>query len=82
MLSANGIQNPSNRIKIIWGLLLTTISLVLLYSGGLQALQNMMIIAALPFSVIMILMTVSLLKEVHHEKAEYESKWKKKKGSI
>lgn len=82
MLSANGIQNPSNRIKIIWGLLLTTISLVLLYSGGLDALQNMMIIAALPFSVIMILMTVSLLKEVHHEKAEYESKWKKKKGSI
>lgn len=82
MLSANGIQNPSNRIKVIWGLLLTTISLVLLYSGGLQALQNMMIIAALPFSIIMILMTVSLLKEVHHEKAEYESKWKKKKGSI
>ncbi|MEK5379979.1 glycine betaine uptake BCCT transporter [Niallia sp. FSL W8-0635] len=82
MLSANGIQNPSNRIKVIWGLLLTTISLVLLYSGGLQALQNMMIIAALPFSIIMILMTVSLLKEVHREKAEYESKWKKKKGSI
>jgi glycine betaine transporter len=82
MLSANGIQNPSNRIKVIWGLLLTTISLVLLYSGGLDALQNMMIIAALPFSVIMILMTVSLLKEVHHEKAEYELKWKKKKGSI
>ncbi|MER2057272.1 MAG: BCCT family transporter [Niallia sp.] len=82
MLSANGTQNPSNRIKVIWGLLLTTISLVLLYSGGLQALQNMMIIAAFPFSIIMILMTVSLLKEVHHEKAEYESKWKKKKGSI
>ncbi|MGV3240857.1 BCCT family transporter, partial [Streptococcus hyovaginalis] len=55
---------------------------VLLYSGGLDGLQNMMLIAALPFSVIMILMTVSLLKEVHREKAEYESKWKKKKGSM
>jgi len=81
MLSANGVQNPSNRIKVIWGVLLTTISLVLLYSGGLDGLQNMMIIAALPFSLIMILMTVSLLKEVHQEKAEYESKWKKKKSS-
>ncbi|CAI9386920.1 MULTISPECIES: glycine betaine uptake BCCT transporter [Bacillaceae] len=81
MLSANGVQNPSNRIKVIWGVLLTTISLVLLYSGGLDGLQNMMIIAALPFSLIMILMTVSLLKEVHQEKAEYESKWKKKKIS-
>lgn len=74
MLSANGIQNPSNRIKVIWGILLTTMALVLLSSGGLQALQNTMIIAALPFSVIMILMTASLLKELHKEKEKGEKK--------
>lgn len=68
MLSLEGAQNPSNRIKVIWGIILTTISLVLLYSGGLQALQNTMMIAALPFSLIMILMTASLLKELHKEK--------------
>ena len=68
ILSLNGTQNPSNKIKVIWGILLTTIALVLLYSGGLQALQNTMIIAALPFSIIMILMTVSLIKELHKEK--------------
>ncbi|OAS86014.1 hypothetical protein A6K24_23000 [Metabacillus litoralis] len=47
--------------------LLSTIAIVLLYSGGLQALQNMMIIAALPFSIIIALMTFSLLKALREE---------------
>ncbi|WP_071396122.1 glycine betaine uptake BCCT transporter [Bacillus tuaregi] len=70
MMSSNGSQTPSNRIKIIWGLLLPATALVLLYSGGLLALQNTMIIAALPFSVIMILMTISLLKSLNNEVKE------------
>ena len=45
----------------------TSIALVLLYSGGLMALQNAMIVAALPFSVIMILMTISLFKSLNKE---------------
>jgi len=67
MMSSNGSQNPSNGLKVIWGILLTATALVLLYSGGLLALQNTMIIAALPFSVIMILMTISLLKSLSKE---------------
>ncbi|WP_428908338.1 glycine betaine uptake BCCT transporter [Niallia sp. Krafla_26] len=70
MMSLNGTANPPNRIKMIWGVLLSIIAIVLLYSGGLLALQNTMIIAALPFSVIMILMTISLLKSLSQEAKE------------
>ncbi len=67
MMTTNGSQNPSNLLKVIWGLLLTAIALVLLYSGGLQALQNTMIVAALPFSFVIIMMAVSLLKSLNQE---------------
>ncbi|WP_062350196.1 glycine betaine uptake BCCT transporter [Bacillus kwashiorkori] len=67
MMSTNGSQNPPNRMKLIWGGLLAAIALVLLYSGGLQALQNAMIIAALPFSIIMILMVLSLFRSLNEE---------------
>lgn len=70
MMTTNGSQNPSNSVKVIWGIFLAAIALVLLNSGGLQALQNTMIIAALPFSVIMALMTISLMKSLSKEAKE------------
>ncbi|MDE5051167.1 BCCT family transporter [Niallia taxi] len=71
MMTTNGSLNPSNRLKVIWGVLLAAMALVLLYSGGLQALQNMMIIAALPFSIIIAIMAVSLLKSVNQEVRDF-----------
>ncbi|WP_338469482.1 BCCT family transporter [Niallia sp. XMNu-256] len=70
MMSKHGDPNPPNRLKVIWGVLLALIAIALLYSGGLLALQNTMIIAALPFSIIMILMTASLLKSINEEAKE------------
>ncbi|WP_407271238.1 BCCT family transporter [Radiobacillus sp. PE A8.2] len=67
MMTTNGSHTPGNKVKFTWGILLSTIALVLLYSGGLQALQNMMIIAALPFSIIIALMTISLMKALRQE---------------
>lgn len=81
MMTTNGSLNPSNRLKVIWGILLAAMALVLLYSGGLQALQNTMIIAALPFSIIMALMAVSLLKSVNQEVKEFRLKNIKSKSS-
>ncbi|UTR06930.1 BCCT family transporter [Alkalihalobacillus sp. LMS6] len=72
MQSTNGTLNPSTKIKFTWGIMLSAIAIVLLYSGGLQALQNTMIIAALPFSIIMILMAYSLIKALSQEKEEIE----------
>ena len=70
MLSENGNLNPSGAKKVIWGAILAVISISLLFSGGLTALENTLIIVALPFSLIMILMGVSLLKELNHEKQQ------------
>ena len=70
MMTTNGSQNPSTMIKVIWGVFLSIIAIALLYSGGLQALQNTMIIAALPFSFILAFMVVSLLKALKQEAKE------------
>ncbi len=67
MMTTNGSHSPGTRIKMIWGVMLSATALVLLYTGGLQALENTMIIAALPFSIIMGLMTLSFLKSIYKE---------------
>jgi glycine betaine transporter len=70
MMTTNGSHSPGTRIKLTWGVLLSATALVLLYTGGLQALQNTMIAAALPFSIIMALMTISFLKALYKEAKE------------
>ncbi|WP_042147353.1 BCCT family transporter [Paucisalibacillus sp. EB02] len=70
MMTTNGSQNPSNKIKVTWGILLSVTALTLLYSGGLLALQNTMVIAALPFSVILGFMVFSLIKSLKQERKE------------
>lgn len=70
MMTTNGSQNPSSAIKVTWGVYLSTTALILLYTGGLKALENTMIIAALPFSAIMVLMVVSFLKSLKQEAKE------------
>jgi glycine betaine transporter len=70
MMTTSGSQNPSNKIKVTWGILLSVTALALLYSGGLLALQNTMIIAALPFSVILGVMVFSLIKSLKQERKE------------
>ncbi|MFC4560006.1 BCCT family transporter [Virgibacillus kekensis] len=70
MMTTNGSQNPTKGIKVTWGIILSVTALALLYSGGLLALQNTMIIAALPFSVILGFMVFSLIKSLQQEKKE------------
>nr|WP_144919543.1 BCCT family transporter [Paenibacillus bovis] len=70
MQTTNGSLTPPNRVKLTWGVMLAAMAAILLYSGGLQALQNALIIAAFPFSFIMILMMISLYKALIKEKKE------------
>lgn len=70
MMTSGGAQNPGRVLKLTWGVLLSATALALLYSGGLQALQNFMIIAALPFSIIMVMMMTSFIKSVYGEAKE------------
>lgn len=48
--------------SILWGSMLAILAIGLLYSGGLEALQTMTIIMALPFSLIMVVMAFCLLR--------------------
>ncbi|MGG4451473.1 glycine betaine uptake BCCT transporter [Brevibacillus porteri] len=67
MLSSDGNLDPSNRVKITWGILQSAIAIVLLLSGGLEGLQTASIVAALPFTVIMVLMCFSLVMALKEE---------------
>ncbi|MDV6379123.1 BCCT family transporter [Sporosarcina sp. GW1-11] len=68
MQSSYGSLTPPNNLKIVWGVIQSSIAIILLYVGGLDALQNVIIIAALPFSVILIMMIVSLFKSLKQER--------------
>ncbi|MGI2329060.1 BCCT family transporter [Planococcus sp. YIM B11945] len=64
MLSTNGLLNPANSVKVTWGLIQSAVAAVVVYFGGTQGLQNMLIIAALPFAIVIILMGISFLKDI------------------
>ncbi|MDV2685267.1 BCCT family transporter [Alkalihalophilus lindianensis] len=69
MQTTNGSLNPPNSVKFVWGLIISGTAAVLLTSPeGLGALQTAAIIAALPFTVIMIFMIVSLMMSLKQEK--------------
>lgn len=74
MLSTNGLLNPGNSVKITWGLIQSAVAAVIVYFGGTQGLQNMLIIAALPFAIVIILMGVSFLKDIQTEVPVQSSK--------
>lgn len=67
MFTSQGDLNPSNRKKIMLGLLQSFLAVVLLLTGGLNALQTSSLIAAFPFIFIMILACISLVKELKKE---------------
>ncbi|WP_168733906.1 BCCT family transporter [Metabacillus sediminilitoris] len=67
MLSEGGTLNPSNKIKMTWGIIQSALAAVLLLAGGLNVLQTASIAAALPFAIIMIVMSFSLLKGLKSE---------------
>ncbi|WP_059103121.1 BCCT family transporter [Shouchella shacheensis] len=72
--STNGSLNPPTRVKMTWGVLMSLTAGVLLYSGGLQGLQNAMILVAFPFSIIMVLMVVALFKALRLENTKEQVK--------
>ena len=67
MMTSRGNLYPSAAKKITWGILVSSTAVILLYSGGLEALQKMAIAAALPFTVIMLFLCRSLIKGLRYE---------------
>ncbi|TFJ92025.1 BCCT family transporter [Lentibacillus salicampi] len=66
-MTSNGSLNPALTTKVIWGVLITAIALVLLFTGGLNALQTASLTAALPFTVILLIMIAAIFKAIQRE---------------
>ncbi|HBZ10898.1 MAG TPA: BCCT family transporter [Bacillus bacterium] len=67
MISENGNPNPKTMTKIIWGVVIAGISIVLIVTGGLQGLQSALVAAAVPLSVMMLVMCYSTYKGLSNE---------------
>ncbi len=70
MLSQRGVEEPRRWLVIFWGVATGSVAAVLLWAGGLAALQTLVILVAAPFMLILIGMCVSLMKSLRHETFE------------
>ncbi|MFD3158674.1 BCCT family transporter [Haloimpatiens sp. FM7330] len=68
MFTSEGNLNPSNKKKILWGLVQSLLATALLLAGGLKALQTASVAAAFPFIFVMIFACISLVKALREEK--------------
>ncbi len=63
-LLSMGDRHPPRRFRIVWGLGVGLVAAVLLLADGLHALQTAAIAAALPVSMVLLLMIAGLLKSL------------------
>lgn len=75
MQSMRGDLNPRYTVKIVWGVIQSASAAVLIWSGGLNALQTASIIAALPFSIVLLLMCASFIRALQKETVTADQKW-------
>ncbi|MBO9403420.1 BCCT family transporter [Shimia sp. R9_3] len=72
-IMSGGDQEIGNKHKIVWGVILTAVIGALILAAGennpLDALRNAMIIGALPFTMVMGLMCISLTKALYRDSA-------------
>jgi choline/carnitine/betaine transport len=67
-INAAGDEGPKARPHIIfWGVALGAVVAALLLIGGISAIQTAMVIGALPFSLVMVLMAISLIKAIYND---------------
>ena len=69
MLSSGGDPEPPKWHRVFWGVLEGAVAVALLFAGGLSALQTVAILIALPFSVVMLGMCASIIRDFRAERA-------------
>lgn len=67
MFSTNGELNPGSSVKLIWGIIQSSIAIILLYAGGLDSLQAVAVLVSFPFLFVVILMGINLFKWLREE---------------
>jgi choline/carnitine/betaine transport len=69
-LSERGTLSPSRPTVIFWGVVMGAVAAVMLLVGGdeaLSGLQNLTIVAALPFALVMVGLAIALAKDVRSD---------------
>lgn len=67
-ISAGGEEGEKARSHIVvWGLALGGMVAALMLAGGLEAIKTSMVVGALPFSIVMVLMGVSVIKAIYRD---------------
>lgn len=74
MMSTGGNPNPSSRVKIVWGALVAGIAISLLLAGGLKAVQTATIVFALPFTLVILMMVLSLSRAIREDWRDEQQK--------
>jgi choline/carnitine/betaine transport len=64
MMTSGGALTPRRSVLVLWGVLTGVTAVVLMLAGGLNALQNTVIVTSLPFLVIIAGVAVSFWKEL------------------
>ena len=80
-LAQKGNPFPRRGVTVFWSLCMAGIAVVILLTGGddaLQGLQNLIVITALPFSVIIVLMCVGLWKALRSDPRTYRQNYQRK----
>ncbi|PPG02288.1 glycine/betaine ABC transporter permease [Pseudoclavibacter sp. RFBI5] len=67
MLSSRGALEPAKPVLAIWGLLTGLCASLLLLTGGLAALQQAAMLSALPFTIIVALLGISLILQLRED---------------
>lgn len=73
MLCSHGSNNTPLWQRIYWAVAVGVVASILLYAGGLSALQTMTIVSALPFAIILLVSMYGLLKALRVDGSKRES---------
>lgn len=68
MFTDRGNPDPSVRIKLIWGGIVAALGLAMILAGNIEVVRRIIVMAALPFLLILPLLYVTLLKALKTEK--------------
>jgi glycine betaine transporter len=72
MYSEKGTLDPTNKTKIVWGVLMAALAAAMMLGNGdgLSMLQTLSIVAAFPFAFIMVAAMVALVRALKKERDE------------
>ncbi|PSQ90711.1 MAG: choline transporter, partial [Proteobacteria bacterium SW_6_67_9] len=72
-LISMGKEQPPISYRIFWGMGEGAVAAILLYTGGLKALQTATLAIGAPFSIIMFIMMYTLIRSFREELAQEEA---------